>query len=552
MVKSIALLSNVTMGVLATELATQYQIYVPEGFDTWRIEVLNDASGLMSQTHDLTFFLFYADAWRDNWHNSAEGLAFIQEVERDLDVYLRKRPMERIVITTLDFHTMQIDDIFQDVGVTLSWQFAWLQMLMRLKKEHANLVIYDWCKSIQEIGTDKFYSSKMWYSASMPFTMPGIRKIADDIGMFMRAIGKERKKCLVLDLDNTLWGGVAGEGNIALDDHYEGKIYSDFQRQLKQIKEQGVILTILSKNNFSDVESILIDHPQMLLHLQDFASYRINWGEKYENIKDLASELNIGLDSMVFIDDNPAEREAMRQFCPEVTVPDFPQNIVSLPEWAVKLYKEYFFSTDITAEDLLKTEMYQQEHERRVVQAGSRTLIEYLTKLEIEIEIHRMQRGEITRVSQLCMKTNQFNLTTKRYTEMEIMQMSQKDEYDLFTVHTLDRFGDNGLVSVIICHHSDGIVEIDTFLMSCRVMGRKIEDVIVSKLVEWYRPNYDALVGRYFETPKNQPVKELYTRMGFCTNNGQDFIFSLKDNAALSIPNCFKSIHFSGRKTNAN
>lgn len=548
--KTIAVLSNVTTGILEAELSAQYQVYAPSGYDTWRAEMLDEASELNREGRDLGVFLFYGDAWRDNWKKLEDGTRFIAELECDLRSFLMRGRLKVAVISTLDFREEQVDDLLEGENRPLEWQVCWQRMLMRLRVDFENVHVYDWCKSIREMGAAKFYARKMWYTGSMPFSLQGMRRIAEDIDMCVRGILKERKKCVVLDLDNTLWGGVAGEGSASIDDHNQGRIYWDFQRQLKQAKEQGVILAILSKNNFADVEALLTGGVQMPLRLEDFAGYRIDWEEKYENIRLLAQELNIGLDSMVFIDDNPAEREAMKQFNPEVIVPDFPQDVTALSEWFYGIYRKYFFCTAVTSEDVHKTEMYHQECKRKEVREGSSSLLDYLAKLEIEVDMHRMREAEIPRVSQLCMKTNQFNLTTKRYAEDEVREMYTDPNYDIFSVHTWDKFGDNGLVSVVICRHAEDTVEIDTFLMSCRVMGRKIEDGIVQKLIEYYGQSFNYLKGQYIETPKNQPVKDLYARMSFRTMDNGCFVFSLKNDVAVQAPLCFKRITFSTEEAN--
>lgn len=515
--KSVAILSNITIGLLAQELNKNYDVYVPAGYDTWDAELCNHESELNSREFEAEFILLYADALEEKWNSLTDWEKNTIKVGTMLSARARKRRKTQIFISTLDFQFPRIqEDDAVDVHKEIIVQ--WYQLIKKLSAENDNIHIYDWSGLIYGIGKDKFYSDKMWYTGSMPYSISGIKKIAEDMEIRIKSINGKRKKCIAVDLDNTLWGGIAGEDGIegiTLSNHNQGAIFYDFQKRIKEIKELGVILVILSKNNLEDVKEIIASHPYMVLRWEDFAGYRINWEDKSKNIIELADELNIGLDSMIFIDDNLVEREAMRFSCPEVTVPDFPQDISKLSRWMEALYRSYFFTLSVTKEDKSKTEMYHQEKKRRELVKTTDSFKEYLRELGIEVEIHPIKNTEWNRAVQLCMKTNQFNLTTKRYSLQEISEMVANDKFDVYTVYSKDRYGENGLISLLIIEKGEKDIHIDTFLMSCRVMGRHIENVIISVLIDIYKKDFEKIYGYYTKTLKNYPVAELYTKLGF-------------------------------------
>ena len=384
------------------------------------------------------------------------------------------------------------------------------------KEKNEKVYVLDILQRIIDKGRDNFYSPKMWYMGSMPYSKLGIEIIVDEITLAMDAAFRSRKKIAVLDLDNTLWGGVIGEdgvNGITLSEYNEGGRFYDFQQRFLEMKKRGVVLAINSKNNMEDVEEAF-QHPDMLLSKEDFVSTRINWDDKALNIKNMAEELNLTEGSFVFIDDNPIEQKIVSGQCPDVFVPAFPEDTVGLPLFAERIYRENFQTLRITEEDSQKTKMYQTEVKRKAVKTDEMDLDSYIKLLEMKADIHRMRQEEKERVHQLCNKTNQFNLTTKRYSLKEIEKLVAAENTDVFTVSVSDKFGDNGLVSVIITKRCAETVFIDTFLMSCRVMGRRLEDVIISVLVGYYKDK-GKLIGLYEPTAKNMPVATLYPKMGF-------------------------------------
>ena len=253
----------------------------------------------------------------------------------------------------------------------------------------------------------------------------------------------------------------------------------------------------------------------MLLREDVFVAQKINWENKASNIKNISGELNLTEGSLVFVDDNPIEREVVKGVCPEVLVPDFPEDTTTLLSFAENLYFDYCRPLRVLNEDLQKTQMYKVEAKRKQELETSLDLDDYIAKLEMCVDIQKMRDEELDRVEQLCNKTNQFNVTTKRYTKTEILEIANNPRNAIYVVYAKDKYGESGLISVIILISNSNEVKIDTFLMSCRVMGRKLENVILNELMDVLKVNYTKVHGLYLPTAKNAPVKELYEKLGF-------------------------------------
>jgi FkbH-like protein len=323
-------------------------------------------------------------------------------------------------------------------------------------------------------------------------------------------------------LDNTLWGGVLGEDGIEgikLGGDYPGKAFHYWQEALLELSKTGVILTICSKNNEADVEALFAAR-EMPLKLEDFVSKRINWQDKATNIRAIAEELNIGLDSMVFVDDNPTERELIRQQLPMVAVPEFPAQPYGLADLYAQLVREYFSVYALTDEDRKKTEQYRQNASRKQLEAQFTDMTDFLRSLEMKLKIERVdaQSVSIPRVAQMTQKTNQFNLTTRRYTEDDIRSRMARGA-EAWTLAVRDRFGDNGITGLMILVPENGWC-IDTMLMSCRVLGKGIEEAFFKYVISQYS---GALHAEYIPTAKNGQVADFYTRMGLCDCGNNQF-----------------------------
>ncbi|MEP6562538.1 MAG: HAD-IIIC family phosphatase, partial [Nakamurella sp.] len=325
------------------------------------------------------------------------------------------------------------------------------------------------------------------------------------------------KKCLVLDLDNTLWGGVLGEvgpHGISLGSGPVGEAYTAFQRYIKGLKDKGVVLAVCSKNNDQDVQEVLREHPDMVLRAEEFALIAASWQDKPQAVRHIAETLGIGLDSVVFVDDNPAEREAVRQLLPEVDVVALPAE----PAGYVQALSSYpfFESSVVTADDVARTGQYQARASMTKLLGSVDSMEEYLASLDMQASFSTLNQTNTARVAQLIGKTNQFNLTTKRRTSAEVEALADDPAYLSQVVRLRDRFADHGIVGVLLAALRHNEVEVDTWLLSCRVIGRGLEDEMMSKLIaDAERAGCERILGTYRPTLKNSQVADLYPRLGF-------------------------------------
>ena len=387
--------------------------------------------------------------------------------------------------------------------------------LFSLAEQSPNLKIIDFSEftkhySVEELIDWKFYFiSQMGLNPSLhkEFKMWFARKI--------EGIALKRKKCLILDLDNTLWGGVLGEegiDGILIGEDYPGKTYLYFQKALLELSRSGVILTVCSKNNEQDVLDVWENNPFLILKKEHFATYRINWADKATNIKEIANELNIGLDSLVFVDDNPTERELIKQGLPMVAVPDFPKQPYELPVFFKHLVETYFKVYSITDEDKKKTLQYKANVSRTQEQKHYSDFTKFLQSLDIQMTIERANNFNIPRIAQMTQKTNQFNLTTKRYTDADVRQLIAEG-WKIWCLSVTDRFGDNGITGCIIVS-SDGII--DTLLLSCRILGKGIEFAFIKAVLLLLKDTgTSTLKASFIPTAKNAQVADFYDKCGF-------------------------------------
>lgn len=352
--------------------------------------------------------------------------------------------------------------------------------------------------------------------------------LAREITHTVKALRTTPKKVLVLDLDNTLWGGVIGDDGIEGieigDTSPRGEAFKAFQSYILSLTQRGVILAVCSKNDFENAVQPFRQHPEMVLREEHFVSFKANWEPKGQNLIEIANELNLGLDSFIFVDDNPAEVENVRQFAPDVTC------IVLDPDPSVYVRQlqesRLFERIQITGEDLRRTEQYREEATRRSLLSTSVDMDSYLRSLEMTGTFREFNPIDMPRIAQLISKSNQFNLTTIRRREAELTRLISDPSYTGFSMRLADRFGDHGLISVVICKsHDSGFLEIDTWLMSCRVLKRQVEEQVLNEIVRLAKKKGCVSVrGAYIPTAKNSMVSDLYPKLGFQTiRAGQDF-----------------------------
>lgn len=528
--KKIALLSNITIDLVIGKLRKKYDFYQPDGFNTWVQEVINPEATMYSENLDAVVVLLDGTEAR-GWKTTAEGFEIISLYKQALNIMVTNITTIPVFISTIDIRENRIKSL-SERKIRYELENDWYQFIQSLVEEKKNVYLLDIADIIADIGRKQFYSNKMWYMSSMPYSREGLNVVTNEIDRVLCSAFGVRKKIIALDLDNTLWGGIVGEDGIdgiELSDHKEGQRYYDFQHQLFEMKNRGIVLAIISKNNKDDAEAVIQGHASMLLRDDSFVNKKINWENKVTNLKAMEHELNLTEGSFIFIDDNPIERETVKGECKEVLVPDFPEDTTELLDFAENIWFNYCRPLRVLGEDLKKTEMYQNEMKRKQEMGKELNVHDYIAKLEMVVDIHRMRDLEIERVVQLINKTNQFNLTTKRYTKSDL-EVIQKDTNNIiYVVYCSDKYGDSGLISVIILKENEMEVVIDTFLMSCRVMGRNLEDVIINELASRYIGG--KLIGEYIPTNKNAPVKNMYDRLGFkiiFEENGHK-MYELKD-----------------------
>lgn len=387
-------------------------------------------------------------------------------------------------------------------------------------REHSpRFCLMDWDRLAHRIGEAEAMDYRYWYLSKAPFKRSFLDNLARELIKVVLALKGHAKKCLVLDCDNTLWGGIIGEDGIEgiqLDGHdYPGRVYYDFQKTILQLAERGVLVTLCSKNNEQDVLDVLDKHPWSLLKRNHLSGLRINWGDKATNLAELAKELNLGLDAFVFVDDNPRELELIRQALPQVTTLQVPNRLYEYP---ALLLRDGLFDTLITShEDKLRASLYQTEAQRKAERNQYQNLEGYLISLELVVTIHIASDRETIRVAQLTQKTNQFNLTTRRYSDHDIANLRSSADACVYTLSASDRFGSLGLVGVFIARRQQDTAVVDSLLMSCRALGRRLEFAFALEcmrhiVADWRIQTWEA---EYLPTAKNSQVANFWSTLGF-------------------------------------
>ena len=381
---------------------------------------------------------------------------------------------------------------------------------------------------------EEYWSASEWHTAKQYPSAVALPRLADAICAHAAAALGLSAKVLAVDLDNTLWGGVIGEDLLAGirigPSTPEGEGYRELQQYLKEFQQRGVLLAVCSKNNLADAELPFLRHDDMLLKRDDFAAFVANWDDKPANLEHIANELSLGLESFVFLDDNPLERALVRSRLPQVTVPECGE---SPWEMLAALRRGlYFEAVTLTEEDRLRHAGYRGNAARAAAAETAPSLESFLSGLEMAARHGPVDAETLPRVAQLINKTNQFNLTIRRYTEDQVRAMASSPDWWCRWFRLADRFGDHGLIGVILAEKGPSQWRIDTWLMSCRVLGRRMEDFMCACLLSAAcEEGATAVVGQYIPTEKNAVVESLYPQMGFAAHpeSAQKYVFSLRD-----------------------
>lgn len=419
------------------------------------------------------------------------------------------------------------DNIFGNFSNKLDFSFSYQVRkinlgLMDMCRETKNLYINDVCALQNMYGIDFAFDPKLYVTSDLTLSLDFTAVVAKSaVDIIQSLIGKS-KKCLILDLDNTLWGGIIGDDGIEgiqIGELGIGKAFTELQLWAKQLKERGIILAVSSKNDSEVAKNAFDNHPDMVLSYEDFAVFNANWDNKADNIKQIQQILNIGFDSMVFLDDNPFERNMVRNFLPEVTIPELPEDPAEYLTYLRSL--NLFETSSYSEEDSERTELYRQEYQRTVVKQAFVNEDEYLTSLEMVSECKPFDNFSIPRVAQLTQRSNQFNLRTIRYTEDDVQKISSSNDYLTLSFTLEDKFGHYGLISLIILKKQGEALFVDTWIMSCRVLKRTMENFVLNNIVEAAEANgFKKIIGEFIPTAKNKMVKDHYKDFGFTEKNG--------------------------------
>ena len=365
-------------------------------------------------------------------------------------------------------------------------------------EESNNIYMIDSSRILINAGANA-QNPKLWYMGKIPYSNEVFKNVKEEIKSAIDSIGGNTKKLIILDLDDTLWGGIVGDvgwENLQLGGHdHIGEAFSDFQKALKSLTKKGILLAIVSKNEESTALNAIKNNPEMVLKLDDFVSYRINWDDKAQNISEILNELNLGAQSAVFLDDNPVERSRVNDALPEIFVPELPVNKLLYKSFLLDL--KCFDSPSVTNEDINRTKLYLAKKQRESLKSNLGSVQDWLESLKTEVKIDEVNKGNLQRTVQLLNKTNQMNLSTRRMSEAELLKWLDADYTKMWVFTVSDKFSDSGLTGMISLEITEGTGQIVDFILSCRVMGRNIEELMVYKV-------YDYAKQSRFESAKSK------------------------------------------------
>jgi len=395
--------------------------------------------------------------------------------------------------------------------------------LDRIASERPGVTIFDFARLALELGLRQVFDARLEYVSRMPFGVPAQIAIAKGLARLIRAIHVPPAKCLAVDLDDTLWGGILGEvgrGGIALGQDYPGRVYRDFQSALRALRQRGILLAIASKNNEAEVREVFAHHLDMVLRWEDFAATQIHWGDKAGSLRAIAEQLRIGLDALAFYDDSPVEREWVRSELPEVNVIEVPTD--PLQRTAALGACEAFDQVAVSAEDRRRATLYADDRQREAARAQSPSLTDFLSTLGIRVTVGPVDRATLPRVAQLIHKTNQFNLTGRRYAEPELQAQLDGGAIACW-LRAADRFGDYGLVGAAIAvAEGSASWRIDSFVLSCRILGRQVERALLAAIAQRAAAcGAERLIGEFADTGRNAPARDFYAGVGFEAEGGR-------------------------------
>ncbi len=524
----VALLGDTATQFLATAIKgwgveRRYQI------DLFEAEYNQVERQFMDPTSDLYSFAPQYIVVFQSTHKWNEHYSLLTAQEQTVLADLRSEFVKSICASTrakvIYFNYAEIEDtVFGSYANKVESSFTWQVRkmnyeLMKLSSELPNLFICDIAGLQNKLGRDMMFDPMVYTSTEMVLSLDAVPYVAARVMDIICAVQGKFKKCIILDLDNTLWGGVVG------DDGLEGiqlghglgigKAFTEFQMWVKKLKNRGIIVCVCSKNDEDKAKEPFEKHPDMVLKLDDISVFMANWETKVDNIRQIQQILNIGFDSMVFIDDNPFERNMVKENIEGITVPDMPEDPSCYLEYLYSL--NLFETASYSAADKDRTRQYQVQAKRAAFSKSFTNEADFLKSLDMVSKVEGFTKFNTPRVAQLSQRSNQFNLRTVRYTEDQITAIENDPKQKGFAFSLKDKFGDNGLIAVVIVKEQDAdTLFIDTWFMSCRVLKRGMENFTLNTIVAWAKENgYSRIIGEYLPTPKNGMVAEHYTKLGF-------------------------------------
>jgi len=505
-------------------------------------QTLDPASELYSHNPDITVIYMCVEKLFDAWCETpdADRPDFAVNIANTVKSYWQSI-QSNIKTRILQYNFIEWpDNVFGSFGtrnnVSFAYQVKKLNLLLGDIAAECGVYLVDLCGLATTHGRQNVIDVRLYYIAKMPLATSFLPYVAQSTYSVIDAINGRFKKCAVLDLDNTLWGGVIGDDGIdgiEVGELGRGHAFTDLQKWLKELKKRGILLAVCSKNNEDTAKEPFENHPEMVLRLEDFSIFVANWQDKASNIRYIQQVLNIGMDSLVFIDDNPFERNTVRSLIPQITVPELPDDPAEYLEFLKE--QNLFETASYSSEDAGRTDQYRAEAGRVIAQTTFTNFDDYLRSLEMVAEAKPFDAFHYPRIAQLTQRSNQFNLRTVRYTEDEIAAIANDDRYITLYYTLKDKFGDNGLISVLIMDKQDNsTLFISEWLMSCRVLKRGMEEYIINKAVETARSaGYKTIKSEYIKTQKNAMVADIYSRLGFTDLGGGQYICDI----ASFVPN---------------
>lgn len=554
---NIALLSSFNADLLPHQLSPLLQEshiqanFYRSGFDQYRQEILDPASALYRFAPDIVILLLDCqDVFADLFHNpfgyqeeqrQARVENELHNLRRYVELMRERLPNSTLFLNTLASPpTTTLGLLEYNSPYSVRGAVAWYNIgLAKLARQVTHTYIVD-CEALAtEMGWGEWIDERLWLLGRMRLSRGALARLAQRYKSAIRATHGMAKKVLALDADNTLWGGVIGtDGLEGIQIGHEGigLAYRQFQMEILNLYRRGVLLVLISKNNPQDVYEVLDNHPAMLLKREHFAALQVSWQDKATSLQQTAAQLNLGLESFVFVDDSPFECAWVQDRLPEVQVLHLPQD----PAEFVSALRELdaFASLAITNEDLARGQLYREEQQRQTLQHATGSIEEFYASLGMRAVIRSVTTATLARTAQLTQKTNQFNLTTRRYTEADINALAEHPANKIYTLSLSDCFGENGLVGVAILTWEGEIARLDTFLLSCRVMGRTVETAFLAFLAACAQAHGARyLAGEFLPTQKNMPVRDFYKQHGFAPHDtdGRWWRYDLQANS-LSVP----------------